>query len=85
MTILIVRNWRARQLHPERILRTFGEIAIARYELTAASGPFLHVPTWNMELALQNAAVMAWGAISMPVILFASVTNARDAFSAECP
>jgi hypothetical protein len=67
------------RFHSERFLPLV-ESTITRYELTTANWAFLNVTTGNMELALQNSAVMARNAVSVPVILLASVWSASDGF-----
>ena len=71
------------QLHSECLPLTLLELAIARYELTAARWALLYVATGYVELAFQNSAVMAGNGICVPVVLFTSVSNARDGLSVE--
>jgi hypothetical protein len=72
-----------RRLHSECLLLTLLERAIARYELTAARWTLLYVASGYVELAFQNSAVMARNGSCMPVVLFTSVSNARDGLSIE--
>jgi hypothetical protein len=62
----------------------FLEPTIAGHELIAAGRTFIHVTTGNMELSLQNSAVVARNFICMPAVLFTSVSNAGDRLSIAC-
>jgi len=74
-----------RPIHPDLLHseRPFLECAITRYELIAAGRAFLDITTGNMELALQNSAVVARNAVCMPVGMFTSVSNAVERLPVE--
>jgi hypothetical protein len=69
-------------LHSKHLL-TFLEQAVAGDGLTVARWTFLHAATGDVELALWNSAVVARNAVRMPVILFISISNARNGLPIE--
>jgi hypothetical protein len=56
----------------------FLELAIAAYELPATYWALFHIATWDMELALQNPAIMAGDSCGTPVAFLVPVTDARN-------
>jgi hypothetical protein len=67
-------------LHSEH---PFLERAITPYERIAARWAFLNITTGDMELALQNSAVVARNATCMRVGMFTSVSNAMERLPVE--
>ena len=64
------------------MLLMFRELTIAGDELTVADRTFIHVTTGNMELSLQNSAVVARNFICASRLVH-SVSNAGDGLSME--
>ena len=54
------------------------ELAIAAYKLSAADRALFDIATWDVEIALEHAAIRAGNCFSAPVALFITVTNARN-------
>jgi hypothetical protein len=52
--------------------------AVARNQLSAASGASLHVATWDMELSFHNPAVVTRATVCAPVALLSAELYARE-------